>query len=705
MTQTFQHWRVETDQDGIAWATLDRAEQAVNTLSRDVLTELNTLIDELVKSPVKGLAFLSGKEKGFIAGADVSQFTHIKTADEAFELIRQAQLIFDKLSDLPFPTVVCIDGFCLGGGYELSLACRYRIATDSADTKIGLPEVKLGIHPGWGGTVRLPRLVGPLKAMQAMLTGYAYSGRAMAKLGGVDACVPKRELKRAARYYLLKQPKPTEPKWYESALNNLPFARSLLGNVFYRQLKKKHVMKAHYPAPYAMVRNWIRDGAHGHAMVNEAKSIAELMVGDTARNLVRVFFLQQSLKDAAKGSVFKPRHVHVIGAGTMGGDIAAYCAYKGLYVTLQDQSPERIAPAMKRANKLYKKKLKKPRLIQSALDHLQPDVEGQGVARADIIIEAVFEDLKVKQDIFTHIEKHAKPSAILATNTSSIPLEQIASVMQDASRLVGIHFFNPVAKMPLVEVVRGDHTADTTVADAAKFVTKISRSPIVVKSRPGFLVNRILMPYLMEAMALLEDGYPATVIDDVAVKFGMPMGPITLADMVGLDVCLSVAKELTQAFGGSVPKRLEEMVAEGHFGVKSGRGFYEYKNGKPVKSADSSEPRDREIIQDRLMLIMVNEAVACLDEGVVQDADHLDIGMIFGTGFAPFRGGPMQYAKHRGMQDVYETLVSLHKRFGERFQPAQGWSQFVTMNPASSVTHHIESQAIPSEIPDSTSEG
>lgn len=702
MTNSFQHWRVETDRDGLAWATLDRAGQAVNTLSRDVLTELNLLIDDLVKSPVKGLAFISGKEKGFIAGADVSQFTHIKTADEAFELIRQAQLIFDKLSDLPFPTVVCIDGFCLGGGYELSLACRYRIATDSPDTKIGLPEVKLGIHPGWGGTVRLPLLIGPLKAMQAMLTGRAYSGRAMAKLGGVDVCVPKRELTRAARHYLLNQPTPTAPKWYERLLNNLPFSRSMLGNIFYRQLKKKHVMRHHYPAPYAMVRNWIRDGAHGHAMVNEAKSIAELMVGDTARNLVRVFFLQQSLKDAAKGSQFKPRHVHVIGAGTMGGDIAAYCAYKGLYVTLQDQSPERIAPAIARANKLYTKKLKKPRLIQAALDRLQPDVDGRGVARADIVIEAVFEDLKVKQEIFKQVESQAKPEAILATNTSSIALEQIASVMQSPSRLVGIHFFNPVAKMPLVEVVRGEDTAAEIVAAAAKFVTKISRSPIVVKSRPGFLVNRILMPYLMEAMALLENGYPAPVIDEVAVEFGMPMGPITLADMVGLDVCLSVAKELTQAFGGDVPKRLEEMVVAGHYGVKSGRGFYEYKNSKPVKSTENSEPRDREIIQDRLVLMMVNEAVACLDEGVVKDADHLDIGMIFGTGFAPFRGGPMQYAQHRGMQEVYDTLVSLNKRFGERFQPCQGWMAFVSQGEAvKAQTDSVMDVASP-EAPDST---
>lgn len=675
----YQHWRLETDSDQIVWLTIDRNGSPVNSLSREVLTELDQIINMLLETQPVGLAIISGKQKGFIAGADISQFTKLKTADEAFELIRQAQIIFDKLELLPFPTVACIHGFCLGGGTELALACRYRIATEDVSTKIGLPEVKLGIHPGWGGTVRLPLLIGVIKAMKVMLTGQSFSASAMAEMGAIDACVPLRELKRAARYYLLNKPARHKPAWYEGFITT-PFLRPFVGNLFYGQLHKKKVRKAHYPAPYAIVRNWVRDGARGNAMINEAKSIAELMVGSTARNLVRVFFLQTDMKTIAKGSQFKAVHVHVIGAGTMGGDIAAYCAYKGIHVTLQDQSPERIAPAIGRAFKLFKKKLKRPNLIQMAMDRLQPDVEGRGVARADLIIEAVFENLKVKQDIFKKVEQLAKPDAIMATNTSSIPLEEIATVLDHPQRLVGIHFFNPVAKMPLIEVVHGQQTEQSIVINAAKFVTQISRSPISVKSSPGFLVNRILMPYLMEAMQMLEEQFSAHVIDKAAEQFGMPMGPVTLADMIGLDVCLSVAKELSQFFGAEVPPMLEKMVAEKHLGVKTGRGFYTYKNGKPEKTTESSEPRDLEVLQDRLILIMVNEAVACLDEGVVSSQEMLDAGMIFGTGFAPFRGGPLHYAQHRGLDDVIKTLESLASRFGERFKPVPGWQKFLSSN-------------------------
>ena len=471
-------------------------------------------------------------------------------------------------------------------------------------------------------------------------------------------------------------------------LTNNALVRPLLGKVFYRQLNKKKVNQTHYPAPFAIIKNWIRDYGHKNAMVNEAKSIATLMLSDTASNLLRVFFLQTQMKEIGKGVALDAQHVHVIGAGTMGGDIAAWCAFKGFRVTLQDQSAEKIAPAMKRAYKLFKKKLKIDRLVQQAMDRLQPDVSGLGVRSADIIIEAIFENLEVKQDLFRSIELQMKPDAILATNTSSIPLQDISQVLQQPERLVGIHFFNPVAKMPLVEIVRHDGTDPELVKRAAAFVTKISRFPVVVASSPGFLVNRVLMPYLMEAMLLLEEGQSAQAIDNAAINFGMPMGPVHLADTVGLDVCLSVAKNLMEQFGGQVPQRLVDMVENGSLGVKTGKGFYEYKSGKKVDSG-SSVATVQPDLTDRLILRMLNEAVACLQERVIEDVDLLDAGMIFGTGFAPFRGGPLHYAKHRGIQNVVVQLDRFTQQYGDRFKPMAGWELLVSPGEDTVVPDHV----------------
>ena len=673
--KSYNHFKLDTDSNNILWLTIDRANASANSMSREVFDELNEILDEIRQRKIAGVIILSGKSKGFIAGADISQFTHLKTQKEAFDLIRQAQLVLDKLEALPMPTLAMIKGFCLGGGLELALACRYRIAADTADTKIGLPEIKLGIHPGWGGTVRLPNLIGAMEAMKMILPGSAYDARKCEKLGIVDKCVPERMLKRTAVETILRHPKPRQLKTL-SKLFALPFIRPLLGKLLYKSLRDKKVNPKHYPAPYSVVRNWIKDGAQGDAMVNEAHSIAELMITETARNLVRIFFLQDKMKGIAKQVKFKPKWVHVIGAGTMGGDIAAWCAMQGLHVTLQDQSPEKIAPALKRAHQVFQKKYRQPRLISAAMDRLQPDEQGMGVAKADVIIEAVFENLSVKQEIFRTAELKAKPTAVLATNTSSIPLEEISTVLQEPSRLVGIHFFNPVDKMPLVEIVCGEQTSDETIYHAAAFVGAIARLPLPVASRPGFLVNRVLMPYLMEAMTLFEEGVPAAAIDQAAIRFGMPMGPITLADKVGLDVCLSVCENLSRYFGGSVPERLRSMIQAGKLGVKSGHGFYEYRNGKSVKSGkvdESSIPPD---ISDRMILRLLNEAVACLTEKVVADADLLDAGMIFGAGFAPFLGGPMQYAKTRGIKTVVARLDGFAKQYGDRFKPHEGWQHF-----------------------------
>src|SRR3990167_3509916 len=447
MEKSYLNFKLETDASNILWLIVDRAGTSVNSLSREVFDELNIVLDDILHRNPAGVIITSGKSKGFIAGADISQFTHLKTKKEAFDLIRQAQLVLDKLAAIRFPTVAMIKGFCLGGGLELALACRYRVACDSSDTKIGLPEIKLGIHPGWGGTVRLPNLIGVMESMKMILPGAAYDARKCAKLGIVDCAVPERMLVRAAKDFILKQPKPHQPSLF-SRLCAISFVRPFIGKLFYKNLAAKKVNKKHYPAPYAVVHNWIQDGAANEAMINEGKSIAELMITDTARNLVRIFFLQEKMKSIGKqGNFSKSTWVHVVGAGTMGGDIAAWCALQGLKVTLQDRDAKFIAPAIKRAYQLFKEKLKEPHLVQAAIDRLQPDVEGDGIARADIIIEAVFENLSVKQAIFSGAETKAKSNAILATNTSSIPLEEIATALKNPERLVGIHFFNPVDKM------------------------------------------------------------------------------------------------------------------------------------------------------------------------------------------------------------------------------------------------------------------
>ena len=682
---SYQHWRLETDEARILWLTFDRDGKSANTLSRDVLNELDQIIAQIESEKPKGVVLCSGKKKGFIAGADISQFVELKTVQEAFDLIRQAQIIFDKWEALPMSTLAMISGFCLGGGTEFALACRYRIADDERATKIGLPEVKLGIHPGWGGTVRLPRLIGAPKAMGVMLTGRLLSGRAAKRLGMVDALVPNRQLKQAAKAFILKTPKLHAPSFMES-ITNFILLRPLFAHLFYKKLRQK-IRKDHYPAPFAIVHNWLRDGVCGaHAMENEAKSIAELMLTPQARNLVRVFFLQEQLKALAKGHHFAPKRVHVIGAGTMGGDIAAWCALKGFQVSLQDQTVEQIAPAIQRAYKLFKKKLKVPRLVQAAMDRLQPDVLGSAVSSADVVIEAVFENLEVKQKIFKHIEPRLKAGALLASNTSSIPLDEISTVLENPANLVGIHFFNPVALMPLVEVVRSETTSQQVVERALSFVGKMGKLPLPVLSRPGFLVNRVLMPYLMEAMELLKEGVSARAIDKAAMDFGMPMGPVTLADKVGLDVCLSVAQNLAAHFGGVVPERLQQMVADGHLGVKSGRGFYRYQKGKQVP--DSSGAHASADAVDRLILRMANEAVAVLSEKMVEDADLLDAGMIFGTGFAPFRGGVMHYLNARGLEAVHTELGALAHRYGDRFKPVAGWASFLAQSENTKEPYH-----------------
>jgi len=669
----YRNWRLEIDAARIGWLYADKAEASTNVLSKEVLEELHFIIDHIAAERPRGLVILSAKSSGFIAGADVKEFTAIRDYDQALELITRGQSILDRIEKLGFPTVAMIQGFCLGGGLELALACRYRVCDDDPRTRLGLPEVKLGIHPGFGGTIRLPPLIGAAAAMDLILSGRMVDGRGAQRMGLVDYAVPMRQLHRAALAMIEEDPGAHRPK-LAAGLGNNAAVRPLLA----AYLRKKTAEKAnpeHYPAPFAVIDLWATHGGdRDRMMIEEGRSVARLLSGDTAQNLIRVFLLQERLKSLGRGGDFTPRRVHVIGAGVMGGDIAAWCALRGLQVTVQDRNPESLGRVTKRAYDLYKKKLKLPRLVQAAMDRLTPDMKGAGAARADVLIEAIFENVEAKQNLYRELEPIIRPEALLATNTSSIPLEVLSEVLQRPDRLVGVHFFNPVAQMQLVEIVRGENTSPEAAKQAAAFVRHIDRLPLPVKSSPGFLVNRVLMPYLLEAVALESEGVPATVIDAAATRFGMPMGPILLADTVGLDICLSVAQILSKQLHGTVPDRLRELVAAGHLGRKSGQGFYTYKDGKPVATRPQKGYHSPGDITDRLMFRYFNEAVACLREAVVEDPDLLDAGMIFGTGFAPFRGGPMHYIQSTGVSRGEQRLQELEVAYGDRFHPDAHWA-------------------------------
>jgi 3-hydroxyacyl-CoA dehydrogenase/enoyl-CoA hydratase/3-hydroxybutyryl-CoA epimerase len=436
--------------------------------------------------------------------------------------------------------------------------------------------------------------------------------------------------------------------------------------------------KEHYPAPFAIIDNWVDAGIHGnHAFTSEIESICKLAVTETAKNLLRVFFLTEKLKNQQYNSEPKDiKHVHVLGAGVMGGDIAAVSAMRGFKVTLQDLDKKQIGATISRARKLFSKKLKKQHLINDALDRLIPDPEGIGVKKADLIIEAIVENLSVKQEVFVELEKNAKPSAILATNTSTIPLDQIASKLKDQSRLVGIHFFNPVAQMMLVEVIHFEQSSMQSIESAIKFVQRLDKLPIRVKSSPGFLVNRVLLPYLSEAMLMLEEGIAKEDIDKVAKDFGMPMGPIELADTVGLDVCVFAQESLAKYLDNvtEIPRTVRQMLDHKKLGRKTGEGFYKYSKGKIVNKTNASSNIKPEIKQ-RLMLRLFNEVAACIREEIVAEHDLIDAGLIYGSGFPPFLGGPVNYMNTQGSSKLQDQLSLLGDKHGVRFSPDHGWTE------------------------------
>jgi 3-hydroxyacyl-CoA dehydrogenase/enoyl-CoA hydratase/3-hydroxybutyryl-CoA epimerase len=669
----WQHWRLRTDEDNIAWLLFDKKGASANTLDEETLTELNVILEKVEQDKPRGLVIRSAKPSGFIAGADIAQFRTATDPAAIEAMLVKGHAVLDRLDNLPMPTVAVIHGFCLGGGLELALACDKRVAVE--DASFGFPEVLLGLHPGLGGTVRLPRLINPVQAMTMMLTGKTERARRAKSLGIVDAVTKERHVRGAVKAAVSGDLKVHAQGFIDKLLGSAP-VRPILASRMRSEASKK-APKKFYPAPYALIDLWVRYGGSRTAMQREElKSFARLLVTDTSRNLVRVFFLREKLKGLAKGE-FKGKRVHVIGAGAMGGDIAAWCAWHGFTVSLADMKQEPRAGASKRAADLYGKinhgDRKKTR---DALDRLMPDLAGEGVASADLIIEAVPEKLDLKQKIFAGVESKMKPDAILATNTSSIPLEQLREGLKRPERLIGIHFFNPVSRMQLVEVVSHDKVANEVMAAARAFLGRIDRLPAPVKSEPGFLVNRALTPYMLEAMVMLNDGVKKETIDRAAEDFGMPMGPIELADEVGLDICLHVAEMLRGSLPDlpPPPKWLTDKVEKGELGKKTGKGFYDWKDGHAVKTGEAGTPPAD--MADRLILPMLNVCMECLRTGVVPGDEIEDGAMIFATGFAPFRGGPMHYARSRGVADIHDTLTRLEAKYGPRFKPDPGWDNW-----------------------------
>ncbi|MDZ5696843.1 3-hydroxyacyl-CoA dehydrogenase NAD-binding domain-containing protein [Chelativorans sp. M5D2P16] len=679
-TGMLTHWRYAKAEDGVVWLVLDRAEESTNTLSEAVIAELDRVISEVQGLSPRALVIRSAKKGGFVAGADIRDFRGVRDAGEVEKRMRRAHEVVDRLAGLPIPTIAVIHGHCLGGGLELALACKHRIAVDGAS--FGFPEVLLGLHPGLGGTFRLTSLIDPVEAMTMMLTGRTVHTKKAKALGLVDTVVEERHVENAVKAAVSGELKSATGGLRANLLGLGP-ARRMAAKRMRAETEKK-APRAHYPAPYRLIDLWEEHGGNERNMQRaEIRSFSQLLVGETAQNLMRVFFLREGLKRRGRGES-GVKHVHVIGAGTMGGDIAAWCAARGKRVTLTDLEPKAIAAAIGRASAFYDKKLHSSLDRRDALDRLIPDFDGAGVSKADLVIEAVAEKEAVKRKVFEAVAPRMKKNAILATNTSSIPLESLRDGLAFPERFVGLHFFNPVTRMELVEIVGHDEAGEKTLQRANAFCGDISRLPASVKSAPGFLVNRALTPYLVEAFVIFDEGVPKEVIDAAAREFGMPMGPIELADRVGLDICLEVARMLQERLEEpmpDVPEWLVQKVENGETGRKAGKGLYTYdEKGRPksdeVRVAKKAEtPKADAVLADRLVLPMLNTLVRCLREGVVPDEDTADGAMIFGTGFAPFRGGPLHYARSRGTDEIVTKLQQLEEKHGPRFAPDAGWER------------------------------
>ena len=659
----YQHWHLHHDAHDVLWLACDQQHSGVNTLNQAVLTELAQIVAHCEQqTTLRGIVLYSKKNNSFIVGADIREFSLLDDPDKVQAFIEQTQALFRRWQQFKIPTVAMIDGVCLGGGLELALACRYRVASDEASTQLGLPEIKLGIHPGWGGTIQLPALIGPMRALPAILKGDIYSAKQAKRMALVDHAVPTRQL-RAIAMALIEGKLVVKRRWSKlwRACSVYPARYVWIRYLTYRLGQK--VQLDHYPALGAVLNQWQTMGLGAEAWQAEARSVTRLLFSDTSHNLVRLFFLQERLKSLTKQVACKVHHVHVIGAGTMGADIATVCAQRGFRVTLNDADGDALSHGIYRAKASIASSSSDQSETLHAVDRLLADPANDGLAQADMVIEAVLEDMAVKQALFRAIEPQMKPTAVLATNTSSLPIDDLASVLDKPDRLVGVHFFNPVAKMRLVEVVSGKQTATAVKQLAMSFVGRLKKLPLPVSGQAGFCINRILMPYLLAAVQCLGKGHSAQAIDHAALRYGMPMGPLALADTIGLDVCLAVAKELADVYDFEVPELLQSKVKAGHLGKKSGRGFYGGGNRHAFTRPKKPHLSEQEVnlLTDQLLFPMYQEALRCWQQGVVDHVDFIDAGMVFGAGFAPFLGGPIHALRAMSAETIQQKLAQLEQ--------------------------------------------
>lgn len=688
---------LEVDGDGVAWLTFDRPGSRANILTSGVMERLDGVLAEILAGiragTIRGLVVRSGKPGMFIAGANVDEIAAITDPAEAEAKARLGQEIFLRVDRLPVFTVAAINGVCLGGGTELVLACDYRIAADAPATRIGLPEIQLGIIPGFGGTTRLPRLVGLQAALPIILTGRPVNARNAQRIGLVDERVHPAMLEERARQVVLDRLAgkrlPERKRGAAERLLNNPVARKLVLAQARKQVLKE--TKGHYPAPLAALDTLAETEALPleAALKVEARTLGRLVVTPESKNLIHVFHLMEAAKRPVTSAAPRPvERVGVLGAGVMGGGIAQLLANRGFHVRLKDIAPGPLGHGLKTARELFDKAVQRKRLERREAEQrmalISPTLDYSGFGSAQLVIEAVVERMDVKQRVLREVEQVARPGAVLTSNTSALSISEMQEVLERPQDFAGMHFFNPVNRMPLVEIVRGARTGDEAVATVWSAVRAVDKTPLVVRDGPGFLVNRILAPYMNEAGWLLADGASIQAVDGTLLDFGMPMGPLRLLDEVGLDVARHVAQILYDAFGERMKPAAPLVAIQGtpRLGRKGGAGFYRYEDGKEKEPDEGVYPElgdtvpaqrreiPRDSIVERCVLVMVNEAARALEDGIVDGAGAVDLGLITGTGFPPFRGGLLRYADTLGVENVLQKLEAYERIRGSRFAPA-----------------------------------